>query len=313
MLGGEPVQAQPTSELPTAKPVPLMQVIPLPDYQSSFQREDRELTRLHFAPSQERPFLFPVIGPSGRSLTRMGHPRDPQGHSHHNSVWIALDAVDGESFWADRGPGRILQRRVVGYEDAADHAAMVTENHWIGAEKRVHLVEKRRVAVQPLPRHEWLMIIDLEFRPGPGLSQVTLGPTAFGPIGVRMAKTIGVADGGGMIRNSQGQVNENGDNGAFRKPARWVDYSGPITSTDVEGITLFDHPANPHHPTPFHLREDGWMGASNFFEHAATIEKGQVLRLRYGLYVHSGLPSLFELERRFASYAAMPRVELPEK
>ena len=71
---------------------------------------------------------------------------------------------------------------------------------------------------------------------------MTLGKTPFGPIGVRMAKTIGVTDGGGRILNSAGQRNEAE---AFRKPARWVDYSGPITNEQTAGITLMDHPANP--------------------------------------------------------------------
>ena len=44
-------------------------------------------------------------------------------------------------------------------------------------------------------------------------------------IGVRMAKTIGVLDGGGRIRNSEGGVDEKG---TFWKRARWVDYSGQI-------------------------------------------------------------------------------------
>ena len=42
---------------------------------------------------------------------------------------------------------------------------------------------------------------------------------------VRMAKTIGVIDGGGRILNSEGQLNEKE---VFRKPARWVDYSGAV-------------------------------------------------------------------------------------
>jgi hypothetical protein len=62
---------------------------------------------------------------------------------------------------------------------------------------------------------------------------VTLGQTPFGLLGVRMAKSIGVADGGGRILNSEGGVNEVG---CFRKAARWVDYSGPVTADVDEGI-----------------------------------------------------------------------------
>src|SRR4030095_844411 len=111
-----------------------------------------------------------------------------------------------------------------------------------------------------LPKDEWLLIMDvqLDARNGP----VTLGKTPFGLIGVRMAKTIGVNDGGGTIRNSEGAVNESE---VFWKTARWVDYSGPITARASEGIVLMDHPDNPHHPAVYHVRNDGWMGASLTF------------------------------------------------
>ena len=39
---------------------------------------------------------------------------------------------------------------------------------------------------------------------------VTFGKTPFGFLGVRVAKMIGVKDGGGTIRNSEGGVNEKG-------------------------------------------------------------------------------------------------------
>ena len=100
------------AELPDAKPVPAMQVIPLPHNQAAFQHVGRELTRYHFAPTQHRPFWYPILGPSGRSHTRMGHPHDPISHSHHNSVWISHNDVGGVSFWADTGKGRIVHQRV---------------------------------------------------------------------------------------------------------------------------------------------------------------------------------------------------------
>src|SRR5688572_31231466 len=76
-----------------AKPVPRAQAVPQPSAQVSFQREGFEIARYHFGPDLRRPFVFPVIGPSGRSLTRMGHPRDPASHSHHNPVWVSHNDV----------------------------------------------------------------------------------------------------------------------------------------------------------------------------------------------------------------------------
>ena len=188
------------------KPVPRMQVIPMPYDQASFQRDGVELTRYHFGPGLHRPFLFPVIGPSGVSLTRMGHPRDPESHSHHNSVWISHNSVNDIDFWSDRGKGTVRHKRIVELEDSDEYAHLIAENEWVTTEGKVLMLETRRVMVLPLADSEWLLIIDMEFKAKN--QAVTLGKTPFGMIGVRMAKTIGVHDGGGRILNSAGQVNE---------------------------------------------------------------------------------------------------------
>lgn len=280
--------------LPDVKPVPLLQVMPLPYEQASIQRDGKELTRYHFGTGLRRPFLFPVMGPSGRSLTRMGHPHDPVGHSHHNSVWITHNDVNGQIFWSDRGTGQIRHQRILRYVDGTKEAAILTLNAWVGKDEHL-LDELRQMTVESLDRGEWLLYLDLQLEAKK--KPVTLGKTAFGLIGVRMAKTIGVHDGGGMIRNSAGQVNEKGPKGVFRKRAKWVDYSGPITTEAVEGITLMDHPGNPNHPSHFHVRADGWMGASLTYGKAITIEEGKPLRLAYGLYVHRGAPTLEALDK----------------
>src|SRR5436305_647127 len=94
--------------VPRSKAVPVMQAIPLPHKEVSFQRDGVEIARYVFGHDLNRPFVFPVIGPSGRSLTRMGHPHDPETHSHHNSVWISHRDINGFNFWEDRGKARIV-------------------------------------------------------------------------------------------------------------------------------------------------------------------------------------------------------------
>jgi hypothetical protein len=278
--------AKTSSQAASFKPkhVPLMQVIPLPYDQVSFQRDGVELTRYYFGLDLHRPFLFPINGPSGRSLTRMGHPHDPDTHSHHNSVWISHNDIDGISFWSDNGKGKIRHKRILEFEDADEQASMVVENEWVNNDGKVLLLETRRMVVLPLANAEWLLTVDMEFKTAN--ATVTLGKTPFGMIGVRMAKTIGVNDGGGEIRNSEGAVNEKE---VFWKKARWVDYSGAITNDKIEGIALFDHPNNPNYPSYFHVRNDGWMGASLTFDGPREIKRSEPLHLRYGLYVHSNM------------------------
>lgn len=299
--GSAPLEAAEPSGQAAPKPVPAVQVLPLPNDEAAFEHLGRELARYHFAAGLHRPFVYPLIGPAGRSLTRMGHPRDPIGHSHHNSFWVSHNKVDGVDFWGDRGQGRIEHQRIEQYEDTDSAAWLVALNAWTRLQPReVLLVERRRIQVEPLKQGEWLLTLDLELAPAPQKHSVTLDKSPFGLVGVRMAKSIGVHDGGGRILNSSGGVNEKE---VFWKPARWCDYSGPITPAASEGIALLDHPYNPNHPTVFHVRDDGWMGASLTFDAPRTIEAARPLRLRYGLWIHAGVPSVEQLDERWQAFA----------
>ena len=282
------------------KPVPRMQALPLPHQQISFQRDGVELTRFHFDPADKRPFLYPLNGPSGRSLTRMGHPRDPVTHSHHNSLWLSHRDVNGLNLWEDGGRGQIRCVRVEKLEDGDDSASATALNSW-GETNKVLLWERRRMTVQTLPNNEWLLILDVRF--DANKEPVTFGKTPFGLAAVRVAKSIGVNDGGGMIRNSEGGVNETN---VFWKRAKWVDYSGRMARDTIEGITFFDHPSNPNHPSHFHVRNDGWMGASLTFDNAITVETNKPLQLRYGFYVHAGLQEANALEKRWKDFEQLP-------
>jgi hypothetical protein len=315
------VQLASQAEVRPPQPPPRMQVLPLPRDEAAVELEGREISRYYFSRELFRPFLYPLIGPSGKSVTRMGHPRDPNGHSHHNSVWISHHDVGGVGFWNDAATskGRIVHRRVVRYEDADDEALIDVVNGWVDEEGRgkTLLEEQRTMRFRPLDEGQWLLVLDVVL--AAPKEPVTLGKTPFGLVGVRMAKTIGVHDGGGTIRNSEGGVNEAG---VFWKPARWCDYSGPIAAAGGEdarkesaaGITLMDHPINPNHPTVFHVRDDGWMGSSLTFDAPRVIEPGAPLKLRYGLWVHGGIPEAEAINTRFADFAQIgDPPPLPEK
>lgn len=64
-----------------------------------------------------------------------------------------------------------------------------------------------------------------------------------------------------------------------------------------------DHPQNPGHPTPFPVREDGGMGASLSLRGPIRLEPGQPLHLRYGLWMHQGVPRAAEIEIPYGAFA----------
>lgn len=300
--------------IPLAKPVPRVQAVPMPHHITSFQLDGRELTACHYDPADRRVFWHPIRSSRDISLTRMGHPHDPLGHSHHNSVWISHADADGVNFWGDHGKGlgRIVNAEVSreGYEDGDEFAAMRMVNHWKKDDDgSLMLVEVRRTEIRPLNgARSWFMIVDLELAAPKGRT-TTFKPSGFGLMAVRMAKSIGVHDGGGRILNSEGQVDEKA---MFRLPARWCDYSGRITNEadGFAGVTLMNHPRNPQSPTPFHVRDDGWMGACLNLESAIEVTDEKRLRLRYGLWAHDGAPAQQEAEARWQQFAALPLADL---
>ncbi len=281
--------------------VPRFQAVPLPGDEVSFRRDGRELTRFYHAADLDRPFFFPVRASSDASLTRMGHPRDPISHSHHNSVWMSHHDVGGTSFWADRGSGtgQIICHGIEAFEDADDFCAATARIRWVVRDSGEQLLDERRTASvrQGIGETDWFLVIESTFTVPDGRERTVFNTTPFGLIGVRMAKSIGVHDGGGRILNSDGAVNEEA---VFRKPARWVDYSGDIGSDLAGGVTLMDAPTNPGHPHPFHVRNDGWMGVCLTLGEPSVVTKSEPMTVRYTLWVHDGVPDADAIENAWA-------------
>ena len=145
-------------------PLPRCQVIPLPDHQVSFQVDGAERLRWHFGPSYPRPFFYPLVGPSGGPLTRMGHPGAPD-HDHHRSIWFAHHQVLGIDFWGDRGPARIRQKNWLCYQDG-DEAALAVLLGWYDGHDPKELLEQELVAaVRPGPEGETFLELQATFRP----------------------------------------------------------------------------------------------------------------------------------------------------
>ena len=262
---------------------PRCQIVPLPDHQVSFEINGEERLRWHFGPSYPRPFFYPLVGPSGGSLTRMGHP-GAANHDHHRSVWFAHHDVQGIDFWSDRSEARVRQKQWLCYRDGDDEAIMGTLLGWYGGEDGGELMEQELIAaVRPGDGGETLVELQATFRPK--AEMLEFGKTNFGFLAVRVAKHISAHFGGGELTNSEGV---RGEPQTFGQPARWMDYSGPSPSDGIEGITYFDHPTNLGFPSHWHVREDGWMGASLCMHGPRTTNREQPLVLRYLLHLHGG-------------------------
>lgn len=268
------------------------QIIPLADQQVSFEVDGRQVMRWHHGASYPRPFFYPIHGPSGASLTRMGHP-GAANHDHHRSVWFAHNKVLGIDFWSDATDARVRQLEWLCYKDGDDEAIMSSRLGWYDGHDPKPLIEQELVAaVCRDEKNQWQLELQATFKPVADMLE--FGQTNFGFLAVRVAKSLSAYFGGGQLTNSEGRV---GEAAIFGHAARWMDYSGPVPGDKHAGITYFDHPQNPKYPTRWHVREDGWMGASACMNEAIVTTRENPLVLRYMLDIHDGLLDVERADR----------------
>ncbi len=219
----------------------------------------------------------------------MGHPGAPD-HDHHRSIWFAHEKVLGIDFWGDRTPARIRQKQWLAYQDGDDEAIMAVLLGWYDGHDPKELLTQEVVAAIR-PAGDGGTLVELQSTFTPTAESLELGQTNFGFLAVRVAKSISAHFGGGRITSSEGGKNESE---IFGKSAHWMDYSGPVQRNTADnvgseaGITYFDHSTNPGHPTRWHVREDGWMGASVCRTGPLVIHRAKPLVLRYLLHAHAG-------------------------
>lgn len=288
-------------------------VIPGDRHNLQVQVDGVDRTQWQFGTDFPRPFFYPLIGPSGQSMTRMGHPGAPD-HDHHRSVWFAHNKVNGQNFWAENKGTSIRQDQWLALEDGDSAARIAVRLGWFDAEG-VRLMTQEMVSeLTPLPGGESLLEIQSTFQPADGREQVTLEKTNFGLLAVRVSKSMSAAFGKGTLTSDSGQQ---GEPEIFGKPHRWVDYSG-VTATGPpeqrlwvrEGITYFDHPDNVGFPNAWHVRADGWMCASPCFAEDIVVTAEQPLRLRYLLFTHAGSYDGERAAEQFEQFQARPAFQV---
>jgi hypothetical protein len=258
---------------------------------------DGQLMTRYLVKSGSKPILWPVVGPSGRKLTR-GYPMRPatpderDDHIHHRSFWFTHGSVNGVDFWLEReGKGGIIQHREFGKVEGGDQAVIVTRNDWLTPAGEKVCEDERILTFHANDTARW---IDVELIVKATDGAVTFGDTKEGSFGVRVAGTMKVdAEPGGTIINCEGLTNKE----AWGKRAAWVDYYGPVDGKTV-GIAIMNHPTSFRFPTHWHVRTYGLFTANPFGWHdflgrrdvdgSHEVPAGETLTLRYRVLLHLG-------------------------
>jgi hypothetical protein len=263
-----------------------------------------------------KPFYFPLIGPTGDPYTR-AYPMErvageDQDHPHQRSCWFTHGNVNGVDFWGeDPRSGRISETDRSIVVEGPVVGQLATMDDWNAPDGRRVCRDERLVTFF---HTQTARIFDFEVTLHAADGPVTFYDTKEGMFGLRVASSMDVTrKNGGKITNAEGLTDEK----AWGKASRWVDYAGPAHSKMV-GIAVLNHPGSFRYPTTWHVRTYGLFAANPFGWHDFgmpargdyTILTGQSIRFRYRVILHAGPTDPALMQRLFDSYARPPALEL---
>lgn len=271
---------------------------------------DGELFTEYLIDKGPKPILWPIIGPTGKPITRAYPMERIKGermdHPHHRSLWFTHGDVNGIDFWSESGKnGKIVHRDFVEVSGGPE-AKIVTTNDWVDRDGKKVCEDTRTLMFHQVGD---LRAIDFDITIRAGDEAVTFGDTKEGAFGIRVPTTLDVdSRPGGKIVNSNGDL----DGDAWAKRAAWVDYQGPLEGEEV-GIAILNHPSSFRFPTHWHVRTYGLFAANPFGVHdfepnsgasgAHKLEPGESMTLRYRVLFHKGTEQDAKIAEAFDAYS----------
>ena len=260
--------------------------------------------------NRAKPVFYPIIGPNGNELTR-NYPFEKEkedeepDHPHHTSLWYTHGMVNGVDFWTvGENKGKIVHEQFI----EMNTNSFVESNLWKDALGKTVCQDRRKVAFR-LPDSE-SRAIDFEITLIASVDDLTFGDTKEGSLGIRMAPSFrlkGKAAKGSAL-NSDGVAGKS----VWGKRASWISYWAPLKEEEI-GISLFDHPSNPKHPTWWHARDYGLVAANPFgvsnFEGKPkgtgdmVLKKGEEITFKYRILFHTGNPIDSEISQKYLEWS----------
>lgn len=259
--------------------------------------DDLFFTSYIFTENEKYPFFYPVNGPSGASVTSMRNGTYP----HHSSLFFGCDRVNGGNYWQEGlDRGQIVSLREDILEN--DGLRVVIENECIWKRPgAISPVKDLRKITITAPSKE-IFQIDIEIAMEM-LLDVTIEKTNHSLLSVRMDPALAVVNGGTMI-NAEGDL---GEKGTFGKASPWMDCYGK-RGDKIEGMAIIQHPSNNWYPSPWFTRDYGFFSPTPMFWPAdgktTILKKGETIKLKYRVLVHSGTNETAKIAKEFKIYSA---------
>jgi hypothetical protein len=253
-----------------------------------------------------KPYIHPLHAPGG-AIVSLALPHD---HLHHRGLWLAWPNVNGINFWeehfAPEQTGHVYHRGFEPRAVASGETGFTSRQNWVTLTGEPFIDGRFGVTIHAARGDARVLSIDVALHAAG--KAVKLGtPPQYHGLGYRCARSMD----NGRILNANGDEGPEATNGAR---ASWCNYSGqldgieradlPAQSGGWAGVTLFDHPTNPRHPTPWFTmhRPFGFMAPALSFHEPYAMAPDQTLTLRYGVLIHRGPADAGQLTRWYEEW-----------
>jgi len=263
----------------------------------AIQINRRPFATLYQGKEAHKPFLHPLLTPSGKAVTR-GFPVDPQpgdptDHPHQRGLWVGAEKLSGMDFWENdpsyKRPhmGRIEWQELTAAVNGRRKGTLSFVANWVSEDGRTVIIERRKMTFYSKPANCRMFDVELELE---ARRRVVFEDHDDALIGMRLNPAFDQKRGGRLV-NAEGLLHEAGVRG---KRSPWIDWTTGLDGEKV-GVAVFDHPSNYNYPARWHVRSFGFLDANPFaqreFDKTAPdgshpLEKGEKLRMRYRILIH---------------------------
>ncbi|WP_316815191.1 PmoA family protein [Pedobacter nyackensis] len=255
--------------------------------------------QLNFNKNQDKPYFHP-LRVNGQDLT-MERPAD---HGHHRGLWFAWRSINKINYWEEvhgrgvsEGRSKIIKVDIKPKKDFSVKINILLE---YAPEGKKTILKENRVLLVSSPDQYGNYTIDwslnftsqdspLLFDCAPTLKRGGSISGGYAGLGYRGASSIKDP----VFRDSNGWANKENLTG-YGENANWMDMTANLGSEERSkvGITIFDHPANPRHPSPWYI----WYKAGQhvffmpaiLYNEPLSLAAHKRMELKYRTYIHSG-------------------------
>jgi putative heme-binding domain-containing protein len=251
--------------------------------------------------TNSRPYLHPLRDASGRVVLTEDRPAD---HPWQHGIFTGFHRVNGFNYWKeDEGKQRFV--RLLDLREASDRVTWRALVELVAPNGNVVLEEEDTITIHS-PESADAYVIDFDLLLRAKERDVNFGKFFVGGLSVRMSWD--------KANPRQTHLNSNGLRGkeCEQQRAAWCNVERPF-GNETFGIAVFDHPANPNHPSSWRADEQGLINPNVSALGDWLIPAEQERVFRYRIVVYRGSATREQLAARFAIFVDDSRSAAPAR